>query len=180
MIRVAIQGIEGSYSSDAARRLVGSESVLIECRDFDLTFAALRRGDADCLVVPVENKIVGEINGAASLLRESGLRTHAELELKIRHVLVGTQDSEISRLTSVRSHVEALRQCSRFLNSHPQLERVIDADTASGVRWVVENGDARCSAIASQQAAEIFGGKILREDIADDRDNWTKFYLVGN
>ena len=179
-MRVAIQGISGSYSEEAARRLLGDDVRVLECADFDETFAAVRTGNAENAVVPVENKIVGEIRRPLDLLQAGGYRILDKLPLKVQHVLAGTPDAEIDRLVSVRSHVEALRQCRRFLTGHSNLKQIIGADTASSIRRIVDQGNPVNAAIGSRRAAELYGAKVLAEDIADDTDNWTTFYLIAN
>ena len=180
MTRVAIQGISGSYSEEAVRKLFGDEATVIECLDFASTFEAVRGGDADHAVVPIENKIVGPIGGASDLLRFGKYKVIEKLPLAVRHVLAGAPGSKFDDLVSVRSHVEALRQCQRFLTSMPHLTQIVGADTASSIRRVVRENDLAHGAIGSRRAAEFYGAEILRENIADDSDNWTIFYLIGN
>ena len=180
MTRVAIQGVKGSYSEEAVRQLLGDEASILECLDFDETFAALRSGDADSAVVPVMNKIVGEIRRPVELLGAGSFRVLDKLPLRVQHVLAGTTDANFDDLVSVRSHVEALKQCGRFLATHPNLTQVIGADTASSIKRIVEESNPTHAAIGSRRAAELYGAKILREDIADDIDNWTTFYVIGN
>ena len=101
-----------------------------------------------------------------------------ELHLEVRHVLVGTNAARFENLKSVRSHVEALKQCRKFLSVNPDLQPVIGADTASSIRRIVEENITQHSAIGSRRAAEIYGAKILRENIADETKNQTTFYLL--
>lgn len=180
MTRVAIQGIIGSYSEEAVRQLLGDRVSIVECPDFGETFNALDRGEVDTAVVPVSNKIVGEITRSTELIKAGNFQVLEKFSLKVKHVLAGTPDSTIEGLISVRSHVEALKQCREFLNANSHLKQIIGGDTASSVRSIVDEGDATNAAIGSRRAAELYGAKILREDIADDRDNWTTFYLIGN
>lgn len=180
MSAVAIQGIKGSYSEEATFQILGGESNIIECASFEETFAKLADRTAEYAVLPIANKIVGEIEAATSLLERSGLRVMDQLPLRVRHVLAGTPDAELEKLVSIRSHIEALKQCKRFLDSQRWLAQIIGADTASSIRRIVEEGDPGHAAIGSRRAAEIYGAKILKEDIADDIDNWTTFYLIGN
>ncbi|MBC7900995.1 MAG: hypothetical protein H7070_13195 [Saprospiraceae bacterium] len=176
---VAIQGVRGSYSEEATIKILGKDAEILECEDFEATFSAIEIGTAKWGVVPVENKIVGKIEIPRRLLKRSGLRILEKLPLKVRHVLAGTGDSEFEDLISVRSHVEALKQCRRFLSANSHIVRVIGADTASSVRRIVDEGVPTNAAIGSRRAAELYGAKILRENIADDIDNWTTFYLIG-
>jgi chorismate mutase/prephenate dehydratase len=160
--------------------LFGENVAIVECRDFAGTFEAVGLGKADHAVVPVENKIVGEIVQPVELLNEGSFRILESLSVRVQHVLAGTPDANIEQLVSVRSHVEALKQCRKFLSTHPNLTPVIGTDTASSVRRIVGEADPASSAICSRRAAELYGAKILRENIADDIDNWTTFCLIGN
>jgi len=180
MSLVAIQGIKGSYSEEATFRILGDNAEILECSDFESAFSAVEIGRAEWAVVPVENKVVGEIEMPQMLLKQSGLKILERLSLNVRHVLCGTADSEFENLTSVRSHVEALKQCRRFLSENRRMTQVIGADTASSIRRIVEEANSMNAAIGSRRAADLYGAKILREDIADDIDNWTIFYLIGN
>jgi prephenate dehydratase len=180
MTRVAIQGIKGSYSEEAVRQLLGDGVSIVECPDFGETFNTLGRGEVDSAVVPVSNKIVGEIAQPTELIRAGKFQVLEKFSLKVKHVLAGTPDSTVAGLTSVRSHVEALKQCRTFLAANPNLAQIIGGDTASSVRRIVDEGDPSKGAICSRRAAELYGAKILRDDIADDTDNWTTFYLIGN
>lgn len=180
MCRVAIQGIKGSYSEEAAVRLLGPDPCLVECGDFDSTFAAVEAGDADYAVVPVRNKIVGDIVPVVNLIQGKRAQVYDQLELKVMHVLAGTQASEAGKISSVRSHIEALRQCSDYLAQLPSCTQEIGADTASSIRRIVNEGRPENAAIGSRRAAEMYGAKILAENIANIKENWTTFYLIGN
>ena len=180
MTRVAIQGIKGSYSEEAVLEIFGAAVSILECTDFDTTFAAVASGKADNAVIPVENKIVGSITQTIDLLKDEQYRILEKLPLKVRHVLAGTPAARFDSLISVRSHVEALKQCRRFLDANPQLQQIVGSDTASSVRKIVEANDPTKAAIGSRRAADLYGAEILHESIADDIDNWTIFYLIGN
>jgi prephenate dehydratase len=180
MTRVAIQGVIGSYSEEAVREIFGDDATIVECRDFDATFAAVDRGTVDNAVIPVENKIVGPISGAVDLLKSKDYTVLEKMPLKVRHVLAGIRGAKFNELVSVRSHVEALKQCRRFLTANPNLMQVVGADTASSIRRIVDEGDPTRAAIGSRRAADLYGAEIIRENIADDIDNWTVFYLIGN
>lgn len=179
MKAVAIQGIRGSYSEEAARRLLGDTIGIVECETFDRVLDAFRRNEADCLVLPIENKIVGEIAEAKDLYAASGLREIDRIRLTVDHVLVGTTSATIENIRSVRSHIEALRQCNRLFAENLELEPVIGDDTASSIRQIMDDAIAENAAIGSRRAAEMYGGKILRENIADEPANWTEFYLIS-
>lgn len=178
MTTLAIQGIRGSYSEEAALTLIAGAE-LLECQDFAETFSSLEAGRADYAVVPVKNKIVGDIEGTTRIVREKHFQIIDQLSLKVSHVLAGPLYAKLETIETVRSHAEALKQCRRYLDSMPGWSQVIGADTASSVRLTMEQGNTAQAAIGSRRAAEMYGARILAEGIADDSENWTLFYLVG-
>lgn len=179
-IPVAIQGVKGSYSEEAAHGFFGESAEIIECLNFEETFRSVISRQTKYAVVPLKNKIVGEITSATEFLIQTNLKISDELPLEVRHVLCGTKTAEFENLITVRSHIEALKQCRKFLSGNRHLRQVIGADTASSIRRIVEENLPENAAIGSRRAAEIYGAKILQEDIADDPDNWTTFYVIGN
>ena len=180
MTLVAIQGIKGSYSDEAARQLFGADALIVECRDFDQTFHALRSKKADHAVVPMINKIVGKIETPTRLIENGGFKVLDQIQMPIKHALLGTAYATIEKLTSARSHPEALKQCGKFLAANSRMKPLACLDTASGVREIVEDANDSQAAIGSLRAAEIYGAQVLLENIADDIDNWTTFYVIGN
>src|SRR5258706_4906072 len=179
MTTVAIQGIRGSYSEEAALKMLGASVDLIECRDFASTFETVSSKRAECAVIPLRNKIVGEILAIGTLLSQSELTIHEEFDLEIRHVLAGRVDAVMDDVTSVRSHAEALKQCSLFLAANPHVRQIAGGDTATSISQVADEGRKQNAAIGSARAAKIYGAKILCEDIANDINNWTTFGLIG-
>lgn len=179
-IPVAIQGVKGSYSEEAAHRFFGATAEIVECLNFEDTFRSVVSKQTRYAVVPLKNKIVGEITSATEFFNRTNLKISDELPLEVRHVLCGTRNAEFENLKTVRSHIEALKQCRKFLSSNNQILQIIGADTASGIRRIVEENLTENAAIGSRRAADIYGAKILMENIADDSDNWTTFYLLEN
>lgn len=180
MSLVAIQGIRGSYSEEAAREMFGEKAEILECLSFEEIFEAVLSKRAKFALVPLKNKIGGEIKSATSILNQTNLRILDELPLKIQHVLIGTNDANFDKVQTIYSHKEALKQCRKFLAENAAWQTIIGGDTASCVRRIIEKMDAKDAAIGSRRAAEIYGGKILKENIADDLENVTTFYLISN
>lgn len=179
MSLVAIQGIRGSYSEEAAQKMFGAKAEILECLSFAETFQAVLSKRAKFALVPLKNKIVGEIKSATSIFKQTNLRILDELPLKIQHVLIGTYDAQVEKVQTICSHEEALKQCRKFLSENAAWQTIIGSDTASCVRRIIEEKSATGAAIGSRRAAEIYGGKILKENIADDLENITTFYLIS-
>jgi prephenate dehydratase len=175
--RVAFQGERGAFSEEAALRLLGPEIELVPRRTFADLFNS--RDLADYLLAPIENSIAGAVQPSVNLVRSSELRVLDEVEIKIEQHLIGCRGATFDTIETVQSHPVALAQCSRFFESHPQLQPVIADDTAGSVAEVIRLRDPKRAAIAGQRAAELYGGSIIRKSIQDQAENYTRFILLS-
>jgi prephenate dehydratase len=178
-MRIAFQGERGAFSEEAALKLLGADIALVPCGTFDATFAAIEDGVADYVLAPMENSLAGSVHRSFDLLVESGLHIVGEVIIPIAHNLIVMPGAAFEGLTSVASHPVALAQCERFFTAHPALKRIAAEDTAGSVRDIMHAGDKKRAAIASKRAAEIYGAPILREHLEDDRENYTRFFLLA-
>ncbi|KAK0341223.1 hypothetical protein LTR94_027292 [Friedmanniomyces endolithicus] len=175
--RVAYQGAPGAFSHEACTALrPWDEAVPFET--FKEAIDALRSGDCDSALIPVENSSIGVVEPAASLVAASGLDVIAEAWRPIRHALMGLDGARISDLKKVLSHPIALAQCEQTLKGM-KLNVVEHFDTAGAARDVAEAGDLAQGAIAPRNAAEVYGLVILRNDLQDSSDNRTRFVLLS-
>lgn len=178
MNQVAIAGIRGSYSESAASRYFDNEIDVVECATFEGVFGALSTGLANYAVIPVRNSTVGEIASTRSLMRKNRPKVIDHLKIKIEHVLAAVNGAVFEQVETVRSHSEALLQCSKFFAANPRLGQVAGFDTASSVRSIVVAGLPQYAAVCSERAAEIYGASILRRNIANLRSNATTFAVI--
>jgi prephenate dehydratase len=178
MMRVAYQGERGAFSETAAWRLVGGEMTPLPRRTFEEMFAAVAEGDADCCVVPIENSLAGSIHRNYDLLLESKLAIAGETNLRIVHNVIACAGVALDAVRRVYSHPVALAQCGRFLREHDAIEATPVHDTAGAVRMIVERGRDDEAAIASADAAEIYGGMIIARNVEDHAENFTRFLLL--
>jgi prephenate dehydratase len=178
-MNVAFQGLHGAYSEAAARNLFGRNMHAIPMETFDGVFRAVQQGDADRGIVPIENSLAGSIHQNYDLLLSHRLHIVAETHLRIEHVLMAHPLASLRSLQSVRSHPQALAQCSRFLARHPRWKVVPYFDTAGAAQSIMEGGDTRSGAIASEFAARLYGLNILKRNIENLRDNFTRFLVIG-
>jgi len=176
--RVAFQGERGAFSEEAAVKLLGEDIQLVPRPTFESLFVAIDEGAADLVLAPVENSLAGSVHRSYDLLLESSLHISAEVIIPIRHHLIGCADASFDGIKTVESHPVALAQCERFFAAHPQLQRIATEDTAGSVASVVKQGDQTRAAIAGIRAANIYGGKVLRENLEDHAENYTRFVLL--
>ena len=177
--RIAFQGERGAFSEEAALKLLGADIVLVPCPTFDATFAAIRSQAADYVLAPMENSLAGSVHRSFDLLVASDLHIVGEVIIPIVHNLIGLPGAALDRITSVESHPVALAQCEQFFIMHPRLKRIPAEDTAGSVREIIRVADPTRAAIASERAAGLHGAQILQEHLEDDRENYTRFFLLA-
>lgn len=177
-LRVAFQGERGAFGEEAVERLLGAGVVAVPRPTFDALFSSVDEGVADCVVAPVENTLAGEVARVGELLDESGMRVEGEVVLRISQCLIACRGATMAGVRTVESHPVALAQCGRFFEEHPHVSAVESDDTAAGVRRVVERGDTSRAALASERAARLYGGVVLRAHVEDSRENYTRFLLL--
>ena len=176
--RIAFQGERGAFSEEAARKLVGRRIRVLPCPRFEDVFRNLKEGRVSGAVVPIENTLAGSVHENYDHLQHFELPIVAETSVRIMHNLIAPDGVKFAAIRRVFSHPVALNQCLDFFSKNPQIERVPFYDTAGSVKMVVEEGLTDAGAIASQVAAEIYGARILRKSIEDDRQNFTRFFLL--
>ena len=180
--RVAFQGAAHAYSHAAAQKYLAGRGLLGDLtgfRTFREAVAALLAGDADLAVLPIENTTAGSINEVYALLREHELFIVGEETWKVDHCLAAAQDVPLSSLTQILSHPQGLEQCAQFLQSLPNAVPTTYFDTAGAMQAVAAGGDASVGAIASPEAAAAYGLVVLRHDISDSPDNYTRFVVLS-
>lgn len=174
----AYQGEPGAFSEQAARRLLGAAVRLLPCADFPALFTAVGQSRARWAVVPVENTLAGPVTECQEWLKHARVQSAGELRLPIRLALIARPDVRLADVRRVFSHPMALQQCCRFFAGHRGMSALSAHDTAGAVREVLQSGRKDEAAIAAAGCAELYGGKVLAEDISDRSENETRFLLV--
>jgi len=177
-LRVAYQGERGAFSESAAKRLLGAGIAPLPCMTFEEMFESVGRGDADCCVAPIENSLAGSIHRNYDLLLESSLTIAGETHLRIVHNLIAPPNVDLTSIRRVYSHPVALAQCHAFFRANPLIEPTPVHDTAGAIRIVMERVKNDEAGIASADAADIYGGRILMRGVEDDAQNYTRFLLL--
>jgi prephenate dehydratase len=175
---IAFQGARGAFSEEAARRLAGPGAAMLPCERFEDVFRSLGEGRAAGAVIPIENTLAGSVHENYDHLLHFELPIVAETSVRIVHNLIAPKGVPLGKIRRVLSHPVALNQCLDFFAQHPEMQRVPHYDTAGSVKTILEEGLTDAAAIASSVAAEIYGGRILRKSIEDDRRNFTRFFLL--
>lgn len=176
-MKIAIQGVQGSYHHQVASHLYGEVS-LQECSSFDQLAIAVANGDADKGVMAIGNSIVGSILPNYSLIKEQKLTITGEFHLNINHQLMALHGQKIAAIDEVQSHPMALLQCQPFFRKHQHIKLVETNDTAAAAYRIAKEKKRGVAAIASAQAAQLYGLKIIGDDIQQVKKNATRFVVV--
>lgn len=183
VITVAYQGTEGAYSHLAARSHFGPrglEQVVYRGHDsFAEILESVREGAADYAVLPIENTTAGSINESYDLLARMNLAVVGEEIVRVDHCLLALEDVSLSRIRRIYSHPKALDQCTEFLRElkHCQVESF--ANTAMAAKKIRDDQDLSQAAIASEEAARLYGLTVIRRDVANQKENYTRFVIVA-
>lgn len=176
-MKVAIQGEAGSFSHQAARRMIPGCSIVPCARSVEV-FDRLERGSVPIAVVPIENSLAGSVTEHFDLLLAREVFIQREFRLRIVHNLIAAPGVRKSELQRAYSHPVALEQCRDFFRRNPRIEATPFYDTAGSVKHVVQTGLRDAAGIAGQQAAAVYKGRILAAGIEDDKRNFTRFFLL--
>ncbi len=175
-MKIAYQGIAGSYSESCAKEMY-PDCETISCKTFDECFELANNDSSIRSIIPESNKTTGNI-GVEYLIFKYRLNIYAEHFFPIKHNLLGIKGSKLSDIKNVYSHAQALSQSTEFIKKN-NLNENIRADTAGSAKYVSETNDKSKAAIASNLSADIYGLEVLKEKIQDDENNVTRFLLMG-
>lgn len=178
VMKIAFQGELGAFSQEAIRQLLGGKVHPVPCQQFDEVFESLEKCCVDAAVAPIENTLHGSVHKNYDLMLKHEFTITAETNVRIVHNLIAPPGMRFAQVSKVYSHEVALNQCLDFFRRHKTIESVPFYDTAGSVKMVLEQKPPGAAAIASALAAKIYGGSILKREIEDDRQNYTRFFLL--
>ena len=177
-MNVAYQGEPGAYSERAVRSAFPAADPM-PCDSVRLVFSRVTSGEASFGIVPMENSQAGSVNETYDLLQHTTLlQIVGEVVVRVDHALLGVPGARLEEIRRARSHWQALAQCEEFLASM-RIEPVPVHDTAGAARLIAESGARDEAAIASVDAAKNFGLAVLAERIQTEKENFTKFAVLG-
>jgi len=175
--RISFQGEPGANSHIAAQE-VHADWEPLPCPTFEDAFGAVQEGQAELAMIPIENSIAGRVADIHHLLPTSGLHIVGEHFLPIHFQLMSVRDADLGTIKDVYSHVHALGQCRKIIRKLG-LKAHVAGDTAGSAREVAELKDPTRASLAPSLAAEVYGLKILAEDVEDEAHNTTRFIILS-
>lgn len=178
-MKIGYQGVWGSFSSQALCAMYPRDAEPIAYRTFADVFAALTEGAIEIGILPIENSSTGTVNEVYDLLTRHPLYIVREYFLPISHCLLGTENADEAGITTVLSHGQAIEQSSSYLAAHPHWQAIHHLNTAAAAKLVADKKDPSVAAIASKMTAELYGLKILRENVQNSSCNTTRFVALS-
>jgi prephenate dehydratase len=183
LARVGYLGPAGTFSEEAllASAAAGRIEPVALAGIYE-TVTALRRGELEWAIVPIENSLEGSINVTLDLLagEAADLRIVGEAILRVRHALIAAEETTLAEIQTVLSHPQVPGQCTRFLRGELAQARIVPAgSTAEAVRTVAAEGGRTMAALGTELAAELYGARVLRRGVEDRDDNQTRFVWLS-
>lgn len=177
-IKVAIQGIRGSFHEEAAYKYFGEQIETVECESFKKTCELLKHGKVDYITMAIENSIAGSLLPNYNLLRDYRFPIVGEVYLHIKLHLMALPSVSLQDIRFVESHPIALQQCNDYLEENPQFKITEAEDTAASAKKVSERQLKDTAAIAPQLAAKLYDLEILERRIETNKKNYTRFLVL--
>lgn len=176
---VGYQGVKGSFSEEALLKYFESYNNTRNYETFEDVFNALEKNEINKAILPIENSYTGAIAEIYDLLVKYGFYIIGEECIKIDQNLIGIRGTKINEIQEIYSHPQGFEQSKKFLKNYQNIKIIPYHNTAISAKLISDLKDSRKAAIASKKAAEIYGLEILKENINDKKDNYTKFIIIG-
>ncbi|MBP5187351.1 MAG: prephenate dehydratase, partial [Clostridiales bacterium] len=174
---VACQGIEGAYSQIATDKIFRHANIMY-FRTFDGVFQAVESGLCKFGILPIENSSFGSVTQVYDLMVGHNFHIVRDYKLRISHKLLTNHGARFEDIREVYSHNQAIGQCSRFLKEHPDIKVNIVENTAVAAKSVADSGRKDVAAISSSDCQQLYGLEIIKDDIQNTDNNYTRFICI--
>lgn len=174
---VACQGVNGAHSGAAANVLFPVNEVTY-FKSFEGVFSAVESGLCEYGVLPVENSTAGSVTEVYDLMKKHDFHIVRAVKVKIEHCIAAVCGTELKDIKRVISHPQAIKQCARFLKESG-FNAEEETNTAVAAKRVAEEKDGTLAVLCSAHCAETYGLKILRRNVQDEANNYTRFICIG-
>ncbi len=179
-VKVAFQGEPGAFSENALLRYFPDNVRSVPLKEFRDVFDSVLAGKSHYGIIPIENTLTGSIHQNYDLLLQyPDIRLVGEKTIRIIHNLIGLPEADLKDIQRIYSHPQGLSQCARFLDKHPNWEKIPFYDTAGSVAFVAREGKRENAGIAGLDAARVYKMKVLKEGIETNSQNYTRFVIIA-
>ena len=175
---VACQGTEGAYGQQACERLFPYPDILY-FDSFDGVFSAVEKGMCQYGILPIENSTAGSVTQVYDLMEKHHFYIVGAHKLRIDHRLMRRNGASTTPIAEVVSHEQALRQCSHFLEAHPEIKATVMENTAVAAEFVARSDRDDLAVIASRACADLYGLSVVNDDVSNQASNFTRFICIS-
>ena len=176
--KIACQGVAGAYSGIAADRLFELADITY-FKNFEGVFQAVEKGFCKYGVLPIENSSAGSVNQVYDLMKQHRFYIVRGIKLSITHNLVADKNADLSKITEIISHEQAIMQCKNYLEKFKNVKITTYPNTALAAKAVAESGRDDIAAICSRESADLYGLKLIDTNVQDNAFNYTRFILIA-
>lgn len=177
--RIGFYGVRGSFTEEAMIKYFGDNKEAKAYEEFENVFAAIKNGELDYGVLPIENSSTGAISDVYDLLYKYGFYILGEICIRINQNLVGIKGTTLETITEIYSHPQGFGQSTEFLKAHGKWKKIPFHSTATSAKLVNDLNDNSKAAIASKRVASIYNLEIIKENINNQSENFTRFIVIG-
>lgn len=174
---VACQGTEGAYAQQACEKLFEYPAILY-FNSFNDVFSAVEKGMCTYGILPLENSTAGSVTQVYDLMEQHAFHIVGACRLRIDHCLM-RRKGDTAPISKVVSHEQALRQCSDYLEKHPQYKTEALENTAVAAAYVANCEQEGVAVIASSVCADLYGLEIVDDSISNVQNNFTRFICIA-
>ncbi|MDO5553023.1 MAG: prephenate dehydratase domain-containing protein [Planctomycetia bacterium] len=175
---VACQGIDGAYSQQACDKLFSIPEI-IYCRHFEGVFQAVDSGLCRYGILPIENSMYGSVRSVYDLMKDYHFHIARSVRLCVSHTLLAREQVDISQIKEIISHEHGIGQCSEFLRKHKEIKVTLCENTALAAKYVADSNRNDIAAISSRNCAELYGLRVLSDDVQNNANNYTRFICIS-
>lgn len=194
LVKIGYTGVAGSYAHEVLQNLlqnndnivkiVGSsdniDQIGIPYNNHTELVEAVCKDEIEYAILPIENSIVGEVRDSIDLIKNKDVYIVGEVKHKIEHNLLGLKGATIDDITDVFSHEQALLQCSHFLNTHKDWNKNFKSNTAISAKYISDENKINYACIANKKTKDMYNLDILQENINDESENYTRFFIISS
>ncbi|WP_312764524.1 prephenate dehydratase [Epilithonimonas sp.] len=180
-MKIAFLGPEASFTQLTATQLFPNEELIPKANILDC-FLAVQNNEVDKAVVPLENSIEGTVSMTLDYLYQTPeIKIEAEAVMPIaHHLMIHPSQENDAQIEKIYSHPQALAQSFHFLNQkYPYVPKQDFASTAAAAKRVSENPERKIAAVANKFAANLYGLKVIDDNIHDVEENHTRFIVIS-
>lgn len=176
MKKIAIQGIKGCFHHVSLIKFLWENGYeLVESNTFNNLTQRITIGEANIIVIAIDNSIIGSILSNYIFLLNHRLKIFCSILFYIEQNLIAFTDKNFNEILS---HPIALQQCDNFISEYTHLRKIESSDTASASLYISKKMLKKKASIGTLRASKEYGLPIIYKNIQSITNNFTRFFII--